>query len=104
MCRNRHENKICENSSCEIFSCSERHPRECRYFKEYNRCKFNPCNFKHVAHLSQETEFGKLKDEHLKTVVKVAEFEKLLSEKKELENNIRTRLGPQCQTPALSKV
>ena len=60
MCRNRHENKICENSSCEIFSCSERHPRECRYFREYNRCKFNPCKFKHVSHLSHETEFGNL--------------------------------------------
>ena len=39
--------------------------------------------------MSQETEFGKLKDDHLKTVVKVAEIENLLSEKKDLENDIR---------------
>ena len=42
--------------------------------------------------MSQETEFEKLKDDHLKTVVKVAEIENLLSEKKDLENDIRTCL------------
>ena len=27
--------------------CSLRHPRMCRFFKEYKRCKFDPCAYKH---------------------------------------------------------
>ena len=40
-------------------------------------------------HLPQGTEFGKLKDDHLKSVIKVVEIEKLLSEK---ENCYRLKL------------
>ena len=46
-CRKNHINKICDESSCEINACKERHPRICRYFQNYGRCKFSPCAFKH---------------------------------------------------------
>ena len=48
MCRNQHINEICENSLCDIISCNLRHPRKCKYYMEYNRCKFSPCAYLHV--------------------------------------------------------
>lgn len=53
MCRNLHVDIICENSSCDILSCMLRHPRPCRYHRDFGRCKFNPCAYLHV-----ETENG----------------------------------------------
>ena len=46
-CRKHHIYKICEESSCEIFSCRQRHPKDCRYFRKFGRCKFSPCAFNH---------------------------------------------------------
>ena len=42
-CRNLHIDEICENKTCDITTCRQRHPRECRYYREYFRCKFDPC-------------------------------------------------------------
>ena len=37
-------------SDCDIQKCSKRHPRECRYWTEYKRCKFGDyCSFKHTS-------------------------------------------------------
>ena len=38
---------MCENRFCEVSLCSLRHPKICRYYREYKRCKFNPCAYKH---------------------------------------------------------
>ena len=48
MCRNLHINEICENFLCDVVSCDKRHPRKCKYYMEYKRCKFNPCAYLHV--------------------------------------------------------
>ena len=47
-CRRRHFDNICENNSCEISKCNSRHPKLCKYFIQYGRCKFNPCAFLHL--------------------------------------------------------
>ena len=47
MCRKHHVNENCQNRSCKISECRERHPKLCRYFQNYGRCKFSPCAFKH---------------------------------------------------------
>ena len=46
-CQKYHEKRICENQACDISMCFLRHPKICRFFKEYKRCKFNPCAYKH---------------------------------------------------------
>ena len=38
-----HVDETCENQSCEIVKCQSRHPKHCRYFRDFGRCKFNPC-------------------------------------------------------------
>ena len=48
MCRNLHVKEICENSSCEISMCMLRHPKMCKYYRNFGRCKFDPCAFKHI--------------------------------------------------------
>ena len=47
-CFRKHENQKCDNVQCEIPECILRHPKKCRYFIEYNNCKFgNYCKFDH---------------------------------------------------------
>ena len=47
-CRKKHEERKCEKSSCEIFNCHQRHPKECRFFREFQRCKYNEyCRYEH---------------------------------------------------------
>ena len=37
----------CENQNCDIRSCNKRHPRPCKFFINYGRCKFSPCSYSH---------------------------------------------------------
>ena len=40
-CRKFHSKENCEkNNDCETFKCLKRHPRSCRYFEKFRRCKF----------------------------------------------------------------
>ena len=49
-CRNYHYKETCEVKSCETPGCAKRHPKNCKYFNYYNRCKFGTfCSFAHVA-------------------------------------------------------
>ena len=48
-CHFKHERKICNDSNCNIFNCNLRHPRICRWFQVYGRCKFTSfCKYKHT--------------------------------------------------------
>ena len=48
-CNFRHINEICQKSSCEVARCLLRHPKECRFHRDYRRCKFGKlCCYQHV--------------------------------------------------------
>ena len=48
-CRKYHNMEICLKNGCEVIKCSLRHPKICRFFRDYNRCKFGEwCCFRHV--------------------------------------------------------
>ena len=48
MCRNQHVETLCENDLCNVQNCSLRHPRNCKFFCEFGRCKFaNYCKYNH---------------------------------------------------------
>ena len=56
----KHVNEICVKSNCEIHKCTQRHPIRCKYYQDYQRCKFGSyCYYRH-----EETENNKenLKD------------------------------------------
>jgi len=47
-CHFRHENIICIDNNCNIYSCEKRHPKICSWYQQYGRCKFTSfCKFKH---------------------------------------------------------
>ena len=47
-CKNKHVNELCKNKNCEIFSCEKRHPKTCKYKRDYGYCKFQEyCRFNH---------------------------------------------------------
>ena len=39
-CRKQHLMEICPNKHCSNITCLLRHPRACRYFANFGRCKF----------------------------------------------------------------
>ena len=79
-CRKRHVQSICERTQCEIAKCSERHPRECNYFKEFGRCKFGMyCSFKHKSSIRETCE----------NLVK--ELDNVKAKLKALENEMRKK-------------
>ena len=47
------------DSNCDILDCIKRHPKECKYYTNYKRCKFNPCKFLHTKQLNYDE---KIKD------------------------------------------
>ena len=52
MCRKLHINELCENTTCDFSSCKFRHPKTCKLYWEYRRCKSNPCAFKHTENIN----------------------------------------------------
>ena len=46
-CHKKHVNTIWEKTDCEIEKCEFRHPRKCKFYLQFGRCKFSPCSYKH---------------------------------------------------------
>ena len=70
-CRKEHVQEICENNECNQSECRRRHPKECKYFKLYKRCKFNEfCAFSHVTPFDPVLEEVKLVKENVKALEK----------------------------------
>ena len=47
-CRFRHNDKVCVDKICKIVNCENRHPRSCKFQREYGRCKFTTyCKYNH---------------------------------------------------------
>ena len=67
-CRKQHVKEICENISCEVSVCSSRHPKICKFYRDYGRCKFNPCMFRHVDNTIDTSELKKENEKILKMI------------------------------------
>ena len=91
-CRHRHEKDICESKDCEIETCKKRHPKSCRFFEQFQRCKFGEfCSF---AHRIKDDEKGDYKsvNERLsllenKLIEKDCEIENLKQKVSKVEKN-----------------
>ena len=47
-CRKKHSKDICEVPQCKVINCHKRHPKTCRFYQEYGKCKFGDyCCYKH---------------------------------------------------------
>ena len=67
-CRKRHYIEICQEESCETSNCPKQHPRNCKFYNIYKRCKFGSfCLFAHRnTDGPNKTEEMKTELDHLK--------------------------------------
>ena len=93
MCRKQHILEKCSNNECDIKSCSLRHPRTCRYYRDIGFCKLCEwCQFKHEGVSKGLQEVNEISD-RMKNVEKQIEEKSLLIEaldktvKESLESN-----------------
>ena len=80
-CRKLHNKEICRNKTCEIQHCLKRHPRPCKYFQEYKRCKFGEfCSFSHDSeyHIHVPNNMKKLMPSRKRTQLPKMSLVKLL--------------------------
>ena len=68
LCRHRHIDDICYANECSISTCEKRHPRECKFFNQYSKCKFSEyCSYSHVLKATD-----RLSDSRLQYLEKLA--------------------------------
>ena len=79
-CRKRHVKELCENNTCDILNCIFRHPKNCRYYRDYGKCKFNPCMFLHVKKDRDDDEIVNLRNENESVKKKLETIENEMSE------------------------
>ena len=77
LCRKRHIETQCESVDCSLDMCEKRHPKLCKYFQNYGRCKFMPCSYKHVevskieeSRIEDLEEKVRVKDDEIKALKK----------------------------------
>ena len=99
-CRNQHIMEKCCIKQCEIHTCSRRHPKICKYFRDIGYCKFGEwCLFSHSIKNSKDLEDKEIKElfEKLKAVEDKLEEKSKLIEKlenviSEFEENMHLKL------------
>ena len=85
-CRKYHINEICSEKTCDILSCNQRHPKVCNYFRNYGRCKFSPCAYKHGNFASNDLEN---KSREIKIISeRLLALEKVIADKNEEINEL----------------
>ena len=67
-CHFRHVHVICVNEKCSDFECENRHPVVCNYYRNFKRCKYSNCSYKHES-----------RNENVETDVRIRNMEKRLS-------------------------
>ena len=74
-CWKKHISEICENKRCSGGNeCNKRHPRKCRFFRDYKRCKFGEyCAFDHSEPIDAAEEELKLLKQKLDDLEKILE-------------------------------
>ena len=83
MCRSRHVMTVCDAETCDVRKCELRHPKICRFFREYGRCKFNPCSYQHEVHWKDSRLSKEITDKLEKKDREIRELRNLIERKME---------------------
>ena len=78
-CRRQHVKDICEKIECEVSNCISRHPKICKFYRDYGKCKFNPCMFRHVKDENSD-QVEALKKENESILKKLENIEKSMND------------------------
>ena len=88
-CHFRHEEKICIENNCNVFDCEWRHPKICKWYQEYGRCKFSLyCKYRHTNIKNFEEIVNKIEYNDKK----LAEINKRIENFEKEESNIIKKL------------
>ena len=60
-CKFKHNNVKCVDKSCDVFSCEKRHPVACKYFRDFQKCRFPNCASSHDIYTNEKDMSDKLK-------------------------------------------
>ena len=117
-CFFRHVTIVCDDAKCDIFKCEKRHPKICKYYRDFGRCKFTlGCKYKHenpyaifekfekILEELKENRIGNQNDTLAKEVdEKVGNFEKMLeNQRKELDEKNASILSLELRLDDLEK-
>ena len=83
-CRNFHEKELCVEPVCDISNCSLRHLKTCMFNKQFKRCQFDMCAFKHIG---SDDDLEKLKNENQSLLEKINKIGKDLETLIQKEKN-----------------
>ena len=89
-----HNSQICDNTSCEIRNCNLRHPKICKFYRDYRRCKFGEwCYFLHKENVNIDRKIiddlnNDLNEKHndIERQIRVVDEKIALMEKQEMES------------------
>ena len=103
-CKFMHVQELCGNPTCDIRTCKLRHPRICKYYRDYKRCKFSEyCAFKHIESNTQNSESTENILEKIDNLTRVIEekdimINKLLEKMKAIEERLGDKDVPTEET------
>ena len=93
-CRKRHIKETCEKTLCDISTCTSRHPRICKFFRDLGRCKFDPCAFLHVENKNSLESLVKENEEILQKIAKldstIKDLDEKIIESKHIQDKLRS--------------
>ena len=73
-CRRKHVKELCDKNECYIYMCTFRHPKVCKFYRDYRYCKFDPCMFLHVEK-ENDPQIEKLKKENERILKEIENHE-----------------------------
>ena len=76
-CRKHHVNDNCERHSCDVLTCTLRHPNVCKFDRDLGRCKFDPCAF---LHIENENCIESLKKQNEDILEKISKLDDMIKE------------------------
>ena len=92
-CRNLHVNVICVVKNCDMIVCEKRHPRSCKFYRDYGRCKFvDFCKYNHNdPPQDKSAKQFEIKMTHIEILVseKEKEISKICQELSENKENLK---------------
>ena len=103
-CRKFHSTVICPNNECADMSCTLRHPRRCKYFFNFGRCKFNSrCAYSHDDKFTaiHNQEIAKLKVEIQKLEMKIQKLNDLETKLSQMEVKAIEKEEDRSTTPSV---
>ena len=91
-CRKRHISEICDKTSCDILTCVSRHPKICKFYREYGKCKFDPCAFLHIDQNDTIDELKQKNEDILEQLKNLDDMIKVIDEKLTANDSLHLKL------------